>query len=83
MPGMGATLIFSAWSSAVTAGFPGAGGGPTGMAIELAAFHGPTVVPLTTATSQMYGLPLVRPVTTVVRSSDTPSVDSIGGASPA
>ena len=54
-----------------------------GTTIDAAAIHGPTVVPITAATSQVYAVPLVRPLTTVVRSSDTPSVDSIGSPSPA
>ena len=70
----------TAWLSAATDGLAGAAGRPVGVTVAAAAVHGPSELGPIAATSHWYSVPLVSPSTTVVRSSETPSVDSIAVA---
>ncbi len=70
-------------SNAWTVGLAGAAGRPNGVTDAPAGLHGPTPSAVTTATSQLYVVPLATPSMVVFGSSDSPSSDSIQSPSPA
>jgi len=79
----GGLLIRIALFSASTAGFPGAGGRPTGVAGAPAGVKAPGPDGPTAATSHTYAVPLTSPSTVASLVSNTPSFEPIHFPSPA